>query len=412
MFRKRDFNVLLLGRIIANFGDSLYSIGTMLLVYSLTQSPLYTGLALFITSSAAVVQTLLSPLFDRMNPKRYLVFSQIVQSVLLLCIPILHLFDYLNVALLLLIMFIVSLTNQMIYPVQLSLLPKVLTKEELVTGNAYFTMAYQGSDAAFNALAGFLITLFGIFTVYYIDSVTFLINSIVFLFLSGTVRKVYKNNADDNKSLLSNHFNALWSGLNIWKDKLLFPLLIGVIIVNFSATGIFSNLPFFAVNSIHYSFLMASSGVGVLVGAFLARTKFISNINLGRLYILGIGMIGVFWVLMSLVNNTSMMTMAISLSLFVLGWMIIGIFNVLSQTIVQLAVAENQIGIAMGSMIGISVSLSPFGALLGGALGHIYDSHVVTTIFSSMFIIVAIYWFSQSSIRGLSHINNIGASGE
>ena len=412
MFRKRDFNVLLLGRIIANFGDSLYSIGTMLLVYSLTQSPLYTGLALFITSSAAVVQTLLSPLFDRMNPKRYLVFSQIVQSVLLLCIPILHLFDYLNVALLLLIMFIVSLTNQMIYPVQLSLLPKVLTKEELVTGNAYFTMAYQGSDAAFNALAGFLITLFGIFTVYYIDSVTFLINSIVFLFLSGTVRKLYKNNADDNKSLLSNHFNALWSGLNIWKDKLLFPLLIGVIIVNFSATGIFSNLPFFAVNSIHYSFLMASSGVGVLVGAFLARTKFISNINLGRLYIWGIGMIGVFWVLMSSVNNTSMMTVAISLSLFVLGWMIIGIFNLLSQTIVQLAVAENQIGIAMGSMIGISVSLSPFGALLGGALGHIYDSHVVTTIFSSMFILVAIYWFSQSSIRGLSHINNIGASGE
>ena len=52
------------------------------------------------------------------------------------------------------IMPIISLINQLVYPGQISLLPKILSEEELVTANSLMTMAYQGSNAIFDTLAG------------------------------------------------------------------------------------------------------------------------------------------------------------------------------------------------------------------------------------------------------------------
>ncbi|MBC8714510.1 MFS transporter [Staphylococcus pseudintermedius] len=95
-----------------------------------------------------------------------------LQGLLLLGIPLLHIIDHLTLSLLLLIMFIASLLNQMIYPIQLSLLPKILNENQLIDGNAYFSII-SSSDALFNALAGIVITAFGLFSIYVIDSVTF-----------------------------------------------------------------------------------------------------------------------------------------------------------------------------------------------------------------------------------------------
>ena len=64
MIKNKDFYVLLLGRLITNFGDSLYAIASTLLVYKMSGSTIYSGLTLFLTSSTAIVQLLLSPIFD------------------------------------------------------------------------------------------------------------------------------------------------------------------------------------------------------------------------------------------------------------------------------------------------------------------------------------------------------------
>ncbi|ERK60372.1 hypothetical protein HMPREF1983_00184 [Gemella bergeri ATCC 700627] len=47
MFKNKDFSLLLLGRFITNFGDSIYSIATLTLVYTMTNSTFYTGVTLF-----------------------------------------------------------------------------------------------------------------------------------------------------------------------------------------------------------------------------------------------------------------------------------------------------------------------------------------------------------------------------
>lgn len=184
MIKNKDFIILFLGRLITNFGDSIYLIATMLLVFSLSGSTFYTGLALFLTSSTAIVQIILSPILNRINMKKFLIVTQIIQGVLLLFIPYLHITGNLKVYHVLIIMPIISFLNQLVYPGQLALLPKIVDSKDLVKANSLFGIAYQGSDAIFNFLGGIIITTFGFIWAYYIDSITFFINAILFLLMA------------------------------------------------------------------------------------------------------------------------------------------------------------------------------------------------------------------------------------
>lgn len=410
MIKNRDFNILFIGRIIANFGDSLYVIATMLLVFKLTGSPIYTGLALFLTSSMAVVQIILSPLLDKINMKRYLVFAQLAQSILLLTIPALHYFSKLEVYQILVIMPMIALLNQIIYPGQISLLPKILKEEELIKGNSLFTIAYQGSDALFTAIAGFLITFVGIYFVYYIDSLTFLINSILFLFLSQKVAEINQNEKDSGQGkgkYLKTHFKEFLEGMKIWKDGILFPILIGIIIINFATTSIYANLPSFSNTEVQYSFLMGAAGLGVFIGSIMVSKFKLNRFALNRIYILSVILIGLSWLVTSQISHPNVTLQIISILTFFIGWLPVGVLNVLSQTMVQISVPTDKLGIAMGSMIGISTLLAPLGALLGGFLGQLIGSSETILYSSLMFLLVAVYWLSKSSIRNLPKLDNL-----
>ena len=78
MIRNKDLYILLLGRLITNFGDSIYSIAAALLVYEMSGSTLYSGITLFLTSSTTIVQLILSPILDKINMKKFLIKSQFI----------------------------------------------------------------------------------------------------------------------------------------------------------------------------------------------------------------------------------------------------------------------------------------------------------------------------------------------
>lgn len=189
MLKNYDFLLLLLGRFITNFGDSIYTIATMSLVYNMTGSTLYTGLALFLTSIMGIFQLILSPILDRINMKRFLILSQLCQGILLLIIPLLKIMGALEVYHVLIIMPIVSFINQLVYPGQLSLLPKIMDESKLIAANSLFSIAYQGTDAIFNALSGVVILAYGLMSAYYIDSATFLLTLFCFYFCLGLFQK-------------------------------------------------------------------------------------------------------------------------------------------------------------------------------------------------------------------------------
>ena len=280
MFKNKNFSILLFGRLITNFGDSIYSIATLTLIYSLTKSTFYSGITLFLISFTAILQIFISPIISKFNVKYFLIISQLLQAIILLVITYLIFIDKLHITTLIIFIVCISFINQIVYPIQLSLLPKIVKQQELVKANSLFSIAYQGSDALFNSIGGFIITVFGTIFAFIINSFTFFVNSILFIFLSSDLSK----NEKTTNSTQENYLSKLSSGIKIWNKPLLKPLLIGIIIINFSTSSLLTVLPEYSETSYFYGILLSASGLGILIGAFLSNTQILKNIRLSILY--------------------------------------------------------------------------------------------------------------------------------
>ena len=400
MFKNKNFSILLFGRLITNFGDSIYSIATLTLIYTLTKSTFYSGITLFLISFTAILQIFVSPLISKFNVKRFLIISQLFQAIILLAITYLIYINKLQITTLIIFIVCISFINQIVYPVQLALLPKIVKQEDLVKANSLFSIAYQGSDALFNSIGGFIITVFGTIYAFIINSITFFINSFIFIFLSNNLSK-------NTNTIQENYFSKLSSGIKIWNTPLLKPLLIGIIIINFSTSSLLTLLPEYSETSYFYGILLSASGLGILIGAFLSNSKILKNIRLSVLYTTFTLGIALSWSALSIVNNNSITNKIINFSLFLFGWILIGILNTYSQTMIQCIISKDKLDVAMSTMIGLSIALSPLGALLAGILSIKYSIKTIIIITSLLIFSIFLFWLFNKNIRNLPSFSKL-----
>ena len=400
MFKNKNFSILLFGRLITNFGDSIYSIATLTLIYTLTKSTFYSGITLFLISFTAILQIFISPLISKFNVKRFLIVSQLFQAIILLAITYLIYVNNLQITTLIIFIVCISFINQIVYPVQLALLPKIVKQEDLVKANSLFSIAYQGSDALFNSIGGFIITVFGTIYAFIINSITFFINSTIFIFLSNDLSK-------NTNSVQENYFSKLSSGIKIWNTPLLKPLLIGIIIINFSTSSLLTLLPEYSETSYFYGILLSASGLGILIGAFLSNSQILKNIRLSVLYTTFTLGIGLSWGALSILNNNSITNKIINFSLFLFGWILIGILNTYSQTMIQCIISKDKLDVAMSTMIGLSIAFSPLGALLAGVLSIKYSIKTIIIITSLLIFSIFLFWLFNKNIRNLPSFSKL-----
>ena len=400
MFKNKNFSILLFGRLITNFGDSIYSIATLTLIYTLTKSTFYSGITLFLISFTAILQIFVSPLISKFNIKRFLIISQLFQAIILLVITYLIYVNKLQITTLIIFIVCISFINQIVYPVQLALLPKIVKQEDLVKANSLFSIAYQGSDALFNSIGGFIITVFGAIYAFIINSITFFINSTIFIFLSNDLSK-------NTNSVQENYFSKLSSGIKIWNTPLLKPLLIGIIIINFSTSSLLTLLPEYSETSYFYGILLSASGLGILIGAFLSNNQILKNIRLSVLYTIFTLGIGLSWGALSILNNNSITNKIINFSLFLFGWILIGILNTYSQTMIQCIISKDKLDVAMSTMIGLSIAFSPLGALLAGVLSIKYSIKTIIIITSLLIFSIFLFWLFNKNIKNLPSFSKL-----
>ena len=400
MFKNKNFSILLFGRLITNFGDSIYSIATLTLIYTLTKSTFYSGITLFLISFTAILQIFVSPLISKFNVKRFLIISQLFQAIILLAITYLIYINKLQITTLIIFIVCISFINQIVYPVQLSLLPKIVKQEDLVKANSLFSIAYQGSDALFNSIGGFIITVFGTIYAFIINSITFFINTFIFIFLSNNLSK-------NSNTIQENYFSKLSSGIKIWNTPLLKPLLIGIIIINFSTSSLLTLLPEYSETSYFYGILLSASGLGILIGAFLSNSQILKNIRLSTLYTTFTLGIALSWGALSIVNNNSITNKIVNFLLFLFGWILIGILNTYSQTMIQCIISKDKLDVAMSTMIGLSIAFSPLGALLAGVLSIKYSIKTIIIITSLLIFSIFLFWLFNKNIRNLPSFSKL-----
>ena len=402
MFKNKNFSILLFGRLITNFGDSIYSIATLTLIYSLTKSTFYSGITLFLISFTAILQIFISPIISKFDVKKFLIISQLIQAIILLVITYLIFINKLHITTLIIFIVCISFINQIVYPIQLALLPKIVRQEDLVKVNSLFSITYQGSDALFNSIGGFIITIFGTIYAFIINSLTFFINSVLFIFLSSDLSKNEKTITTQE-----NYLSKLSNGIKIWNTPLLKPLLIGIIIINFSTSSLLTILPEYSETSYFYGILLSASGLGILIGAFLSNTQILKNIRLSILYTTFTLGIALSWGTLSILNNNSIINKIINFSLFLFGWILIGILNTYSQTMIQCIISKDKLDVAMSTMIGLSIAFSPLGALIAGILSIKYNTKTIIIITSLLIFCVFLFWLYNNNIRKLPSFSNL-----
>ena len=400
MFKNKNFSILLFGRLITNFGDSIYSIATLTLIYTLTKSTFYSGITLFLISFTAILQIFISPIISKFDVKRFLIISQLLQAIILLVITYLICVNKLQITTLIIFIVCISFINQIVYPIQLALLPKIVKQEDLVKANSLFSIAYQGSDALFNSIGGFIITVFGTIYAFITNSITFFINSFIFIFLSNDLSK-------NTNTIQENYFSKLNSGMKIWNTPLLKPLLIGIIIINFSTSSLLTLLPEYSETSYFYGILLSVSGLGILIGAFLSNSQILKNIRLSVLYTTFTLGICLSWGALSILNNNSITNKIINFSLFLFGWILIGILNTYSQTMIQCIISKDKLDVAMSTMIGLSIAFSPLGALFAGVLSTKYSIKTIIIITSLLIFSIFLFWLFNNNIRKLPSFSKL-----
>ncbi|MCH1625609.1 MFS transporter [Ferdinandcohnia quinoae] len=400
IFKNRNFMAMFLGRIITNIGDSLYMVAAVWLVYDLSGSTFYTGLAGFLSIIPRVIQFLSGPLIDKLPIKSILVYTQLIQALLLLIIPTAAYFNVLNVTLVLIITPILSTLNMFVYPAQIAALPKIVNEDQLTKGNSLFSIAYQGIDIVCNSVAGTLIVLIGATSLYTLDSMTFLIGAIIFSFIK--LPKAKKEVQQTKKSIsvsIKNYGADLREGVKIIGHSALSRLLFGIIVVNLVIGAIFAVLPAFSDRNggpEMYGLLLMAGAIGGLIGAFSVTPLKLEKIPLGKLYAGAFLLAGLAWAL-SIFTPWLWLTIAV----YGFAWIPGGATNVIIFTVIQKGVPKQLIGRVTSISIALSGIAAPLGGLLGGSLGVFTSSSVIIFFAGLAVVIVGVYWILDSTTRNL-----------
>ncbi len=398
---------MFLGRILTNVGDSLYAVAAMWLVYDLGGSTFYTGLAGFLSIIPRLIQFFSGPLVDRLPIRPILIYTQILQAILLLTVPLASYFGSLTVSLVLIITPILTTLNMFVYPAQMAALPTFLREEELTKGNSLFTMAYQGIEIACNAISGILIVLIGAISIYVLDAIAFLMGAFIFSLIRMPM--INKENVQNNiPSLESKYLSELMDGLKIIIFTPLSRLLYGIIIINLAMGATFVVLPAFGSDKggpEMYGLLLMAQAIGSLLGALLTPYLKLDNFPIGKLYAAAFMLSGLAWAL-SVFSPWSWLTIVI----YGLAWVPGGITNIVINTIIQKGIPKKLLGRVFSATISISGIATPLGGLIGGSLGVLLASGYIIIFSGLVVLLVGVVWTFDSVTRNLPSAKDIDYS--
>lgn len=398
LFANPDFARLFAGRLVTNAGDSVYGVAAMWLVFSLTGSTFYTGLAGVLTLGMQLLQAFVGPLVDRWPLRRTLVATQAVQGVLVLTIPLAEHLGVLSVWVVLTVMPLVSLLNQFTYPATSAALPRIVeTEDDLTSANSLFAVTYQGAELVFNAAAGLLVALVGATTLFLVDSVTFAVAVAVF---AGIRLPPAEREPTDE----TGYGAELVAGARFLRGSPVVWVLGASVVANGLLGGVWPVLPAFAAergDATLYGLLLAGLAGGSLVGTLLAPR--FRDTPYGRLAAVGFGLGSLAWLAALWVPWT-----AATVALFALAFVPVGVTNVVSVTLVQRLVPDAMLGRVLAVLGSASTAAIPLGAFVGGVAGEVVGPTAVMYAGGAGFLWIVAYVLAVPALRRMPAATAVG----
>ncbi|MCO7174758.1 MFS transporter [Sporolactobacillus kofuensis] len=397
----KNFCLLFSARLITNVGDSMYFIAAMWLVYQLSGSSFYSGLAGFLTMLPRALQFIIGPILDRYSIKRLLIATQAAQAFFLLIIPIAAWFNLLSVNLVLIIMPLVSFLNQFSFPAESALIPQIVEKQQLVQANGLMTFAYQGTETVFQAIGGLLVMILGAVSLYSADVMTFLIAILLFASLILPNHNVSQKNSSMQMQI-HRYFSDLQEGFQIVVHSVIGKMMVASLVTNFALGALISSLPAYGATlggSGMYGLLMGAMAIGSLIGALIAKR--FENKPIGKMLIGGYFIGFCLWMAAVLSPNP-----LLTVVLFATSMIAPGCNNVLNFTLIQSIVPRTMLARAMSLVASMATCIMPLGSLVGGSLTSLFGPKIIFFVSSFGFLFYSLYVLTMPILRHLPSAGN------
>ncbi len=356
------------------------------LVFSLTNSAFYLGVVTAAGSLPILFFTLFGGvLADRFKKRQLLLFTQTLSIFPAAALGILTFTGQIQVWQIIVLAGFLGVVNSLDIPVRQSFLIDLVAPESLHHAIALNAAAFNGARMIGPALAGFLISWFGIYVCFWLNVVSFGA-SLLALYL---IRSAEIDSFPMEEGGVFTRIKEGFIYLN--RDKEIFSLMILVSVLSLFGLPYATLLPVFArevllVESEGYGLLMSSVGLGALFGALLLAFRVSGGGNEGQRNI-HVG--GIFFAATMISFSLSKSIALSMLLLFCTGFAAVAVIASINTT-VQKKVPNHLRGRVMSIYTTLFLGMFPIGSLMMGTSSHLIGVQYAVAISGAICLMVVV----------------------
>jgi hypothetical protein len=237
----RDFRLLFVGQSVSMFGDQFYLVALPWLTLKLTGSGLALATVLMVGGGArAAFQLVGGALSDRISLRAILLISNLVRALVSSLIAVIVVLGITQFWHLVVLALVFGLVDAFFYPAFLAVIPRLVEKEQLTSGNALMRGTNRLMGMIGPALAGLVIYNVSLPAAFAMDTITFVFAATTLWFIKD--RKLpapsESESKEDETGAARGLLGSIREGITyVWRDPLLRVLLLFVTAVEFSFTG-------------------------------------------------------------------------------------------------------------------------------------------------------------------------------
>ncbi|MGN7355985.1 MFS transporter [Paenibacillus sp. SAF-054] len=405
----KSYLMMIAAKIISRFGDSIDSIAYSWMVYVLTGSEVLMGTLFALNFIPGIAFSLFTGvLVDRWSKKKIVIIANTGRGITVMLTALLYFMGYLQPWHLFIFTFINSTFECFSTPAEMSLVPSVLPKELLLSGNSLTSSAARTAELAGLGAAGGLIAWVGVSGAMIIDAFTFLIAAVLFFWVRPTVQledaKTSEHDVDDASP--QTFWPQFKSGLLFVKgQKMILLTMLTAAFVNLCLTPYNVLEPVYVKEILHAGpFGLSLMGISLVVGMIISGLwigQKGANYKKSSLIVFGYLLLGACYGLLyvpSLIPSYPLY--AATVFCFGMGIAISFVNTPVSTYLMEVTPREmlGRIG-ALSSMLG--TCMIPLGGLIAGFAGTWVTVDMLFLIFGILMMIPGLLLLTQKSFMGV-----------
>jgi MFS family permease len=371
-----DFRVLWLGNVGTMLGQWIQFAAQGYLVFQISGSPFQVGAVSFARGVASVAFAPFAGLVtDRFSRRGVLMWMTTLSAIIAVALAVLIITDVISVWMMYPIALAEGVTDAINQPARQVMVYDVVGEDELPNAIAINSLGSNTMRVVGPSLAGGLIGVWGIEAAFVLQAAAYAIS----VYFTSRIRTKGIPTSKSTTSVLSSMADGIdYARRN--RDVLLLVLMAGL-----PSLLVYPYVQYIAVfaedvldvGSLGFGFLASAVGYGSIIGALLAA-------NLTRITKRGQILVWTTFVYMALVTVFALSNVyALSFGLLVVAGIANSIYLMFNQVMVQLTVDDEYRGRVLSLYVMVS-GITPFSALLMGALIDVFGAQVTVACFSGL----------------------------